>query len=74
MTKQCNVALGVGAGDAIGAAYARRRADAGGKNIEIAPDTLMNLDSIAAAYWALSQQSRDAWTFELDIRPFAEQW
>lgn len=39
-----------------------------------APDRLMNPDSIAAAYWALHQQTRDAWTFEADLRPFAEQW
>ena len=38
------------------------------------PDTLMNPASIAAAYWMLHQQSRDGWTFELDLRPFAETW
>jgi hypothetical protein len=38
------------------------------------PDTLMEPRSIAGAYWALHQQSRDAWTFELDLRPFAETW
>jgi len=40
----------------------------------LAPDTLMEPRSIAEAYWALHQQSRDAWTFELDLRPFAETW
>ena len=40
----------------------------------LAPDTLMEPRSIAEAYWALHQQSRDAWTFELDLRPFAEAW
>ena len=30
--------------------------------------------SIAQAYWQLHAQSRDAWTFELDVRPFAESW
>jgi NAD(P)-dependent dehydrogenase (short-subunit alcohol dehydrogenase family) len=40
----------------------------------LAPDTLMEPSSIAEAYWALHQQSRDAWTFELDLRPFAEAW
>ena len=30
--------------------------------------------SIANAYWALHQQSRDAWTFEMDLRPFGETW
>lgn len=37
-------------------------------------DALMKPDSIAQAYWALHQQSRDAWTFELDLRPFGEKW
>ncbi|MBL8560562.1 MAG: SDR family NAD(P)-dependent oxidoreductase [Hyphomonadaceae bacterium] len=38
------------------------------------PDTLMNPSSIAEAYWRLHTQTRDAWTFELDLRPFAETW
>jgi NAD(P)-dependent dehydrogenase (short-subunit alcohol dehydrogenase family) len=38
------------------------------------PDTLMEPASIGEAYWMLHQQSRDAWTFELDLRPFAERW
>jgi hypothetical protein len=41
---------------------------------ELPPDTLMEPASIAEAYWMLHQQSRDAWTFELDLRPFAERW
>ena len=40
----------------------------------LAPDTLMAPASIAGAYWALHQQSRDGWTFELDLRPYAETW
>jgi NAD(P)-dependent dehydrogenase (short-subunit alcohol dehydrogenase family) len=40
----------------------------------LAPDTLMEPASIAKAYWALHQQTRDGWTFELDLRPFAETW
>jgi len=40
----------------------------------LAPDTLMNPASIAQAYWRLHQQTRDAWTFELDLRPFGETW
>ncbi len=40
----------------------------------LAQDTLMDPHSIARAYWMLHQQSRDAWTFELDLRPFAEVW
>ena len=38
------------------------------------PDTLMDPSSIAEAYWMLHLQTRDAWTFELDLRPFAERW
>jgi NAD(P)-dependent dehydrogenase (short-subunit alcohol dehydrogenase family) len=40
----------------------------------LAADTLMEPASIANAYWALHQQSRDGWTFELDLRPYAETW
>jgi NAD(P)-dependent dehydrogenase (short-subunit alcohol dehydrogenase family) len=37
-------------------------------------NTLMEPRSIADAYWALHQQTKDAWTFELDLRPYAETW
>lgn len=40
----------------------------------LAPDTLMNPASVAEAYWTLAHQSRDAWTFEMDIRPYKETW
>ena len=40
----------------------------------LAPDELMRPESIAEAYWQLHGQSRDAWTFELDLRPAQEQW
>ena len=40
----------------------------------IAPDTLVDPDSIAEAYWQLHRQPRDAWTHELDLRPFGESW
>ncbi len=38
------------------------------------PDTLMNPASIAETYWQLHRQPRDAWTHELDLRPFGENW
>ncbi len=38
------------------------------------PDQLMRPEAVAEAYWALHQQPRDAWTFEQEIRPFAERW
>lgn len=41
---------------------------------DLPPDTLMNPASIADTYWHLHQQPRDAWTHELDLRPFAENW
>jgi hypothetical protein len=34
----------------------------------------MNPDSVAKLYWDLHTQSRDAWTFELDARPYGETW
>ena len=36
--------------------------------------TLMDPASIAETYWRLHQQPRDAWTFELDLRPSEETW
>jgi NAD(P)-dependent dehydrogenase (short-subunit alcohol dehydrogenase family) len=38
------------------------------------PDVLMNPASIAETYWQLHNQPRDAWTFELDLRPYGETW
>ena len=38
------------------------------------PDQLMNPASIAETYWQLYRQPRDAWTFELDLRPYGETW
>ena len=32
----------------------------------------MRPESVAEAYWQLHHQSRDAWTHECDLRPFAE--
>jgi NAD(P)-dependent dehydrogenase (short-subunit alcohol dehydrogenase family) len=40
----------------------------------LAPDQFMRPASIADVYWYLHQQPRDAWTFELDLRPYIEQW
>jgi NAD(P)-dependent dehydrogenase (short-subunit alcohol dehydrogenase family) len=38
------------------------------------PGELMRPEAVAEAYWALHCQPRDAWTFEQEIRPFAEKW
>lgn len=35
---------------------------------------LVDPASIADAYWFIHQQPRDAWTFELDLRPSIEKW
>ena len=35
---------------------------------------LMRPEAVAEAYWALYQQPRDAWSSELEIRPFGEKW
>lgn len=38
------------------------------------PETLMDPDHIAENYWSVYRQPKDAWTFELDLRPFYQQW
>ena len=53
----------------------RIRQQAGPRALEtLEPDRLMNPASVAEAYWQLYRQSRDAWTFELDVRPYREVW
>jgi len=47
--------------------FAQRVADVG-------PEGILNPDHIAQAYWWLHCQPRDAWTFELDLRPSVERW
>jgi NAD(P)-dependent dehydrogenase (short-subunit alcohol dehydrogenase family) len=39
---------------------------------ERGPDGMLNIDAIADAYWFLHHQQRSAWTLELDVRPWAE--
>ncbi|MEN8992314.1 MULTISPECIES: SDR family oxidoreductase [unclassified Acinetobacter] len=39
-----------------------------------AQDGILNPVHIAENYWHLSQQPRDAWTHELDLRPWMERW
>ncbi|HYZ23584.1 MAG TPA: SDR family NAD(P)-dependent oxidoreductase [Rhodopila sp.] len=38
------------------------------------PNRLMRPESVADAYWQLYCQPRDAWTFEMEIRPSGERW
>jgi NAD(P)-dependent dehydrogenase (short-subunit alcohol dehydrogenase family) len=39
-----------------------------------AHDGILDPDHIAENYWYLHTQPRDAWTFELDLRPWIERW
>ena len=54
----------------VDTAWVRERIREGGRE----PAGLMRPEAVANAYWALYQQPNDAWTFEQDIRPFAEPW
>ena len=59
----------------VDTAFVRQRIKSSGVDPEtLASDTLMNPKSVAEAYWNLHHQTRDGWTFEMDIRPFAETW
>ena len=59
----------------VDTAFVRDRVKArGGDPENLPPDTLMNPASIAEAYWRLHTQTRDAWTHELDLRPYGETW
>jgi NAD(P)-dependent dehydrogenase (short-subunit alcohol dehydrogenase family) len=37
-------------------------------------DGILSPEHVADAYWYLHTQPRDAWTFELDLRPWSERW
>jgi NAD(P)-dependent dehydrogenase (short-subunit alcohol dehydrogenase family) len=59
----------------VDTAFVRERMIASGQDPDSLPtDTLMNPASIGDTYWFLHGQSKDAWTFELDLRPFAEKF
>ncbi|HXC54980.1 MAG TPA: SDR family NAD(P)-dependent oxidoreductase [Rhizomicrobium sp.] len=61
----------------VDTAFVKERIRARGGDEAVAriePDQLMHPDSIAEAYWYLHAQTRDAWTFELDMRPYKETW
>jgi NAD(P)-dependent dehydrogenase (short-subunit alcohol dehydrogenase family) len=61
----------------VDTAFVRERIkqQAGSQALEnLEPDRLMNPASIAETYWQLYRQPRDAWTFELDVRPYKEVW
>ena len=50
----------------------RRRERLGQDSFEA--DELVDPASIAETYWQLHLQPRDAWTHELDLRPYGEKW
>src|SRR5271169_288851 len=52
----------------------RRLSAATGVMPDLEPDSLIQTSSVAEAYWALHNQSRDGWTHELDLRPYSERW
>ncbi|HBK08434.1 MAG TPA: short-chain dehydrogenase [Acetobacteraceae bacterium] len=58
---------------AIDTEFARQRAP-GTYESRKAVDGILNPDSIAENYWILHKQPRDAWTHELDLRPWTEAW
>src|SRR4029077_17357602 len=39
-----------------------------------ARDGLLDPDAIADVYWAMHHQQRSAWTLELDVRPWSEEF
>jgi NAD(P)-dependent dehydrogenase (short-subunit alcohol dehydrogenase family) len=59
----------------VDTAFVRERIRAaGGDPAALAADTLMDPAAIGETYWLLHRQPRDAWTFELDLRPHRETW
>jgi NAD(P)-dependent dehydrogenase (short-subunit alcohol dehydrogenase family) len=36
------------------------------------PNSTLSPDGIAESYWRILQQPRDAWSFEVDLRPWVE--
>ncbi|MDQ1242612.1 MAG: hypothetical protein QG586_1233 [Pseudomonadota bacterium] len=57
---------------AIDTAFIRENFPA--KYAEKDQDGILAPEHIADAYWYLHSQPRDAWTFELDLRPWNERW
>jgi NAD(P)-dependent dehydrogenase (short-subunit alcohol dehydrogenase family) len=38
------------------------------------PNSTLSPDGIAQSYWNVLQQPRDAWSFEVDLRPWVEKF
>ncbi|MEM8789874.1 MAG: SDR family NAD(P)-dependent oxidoreductase [Pseudomonadota bacterium] len=45
-----------------------------GQMADKAEDDFLQPEAIADTVWALTRQDKSAWSFEIDIRPFAEAW
>ena len=59
----------------VDTAWVRERIRASGRDPDaLPPGTLMDPASVGETYWALHRQPRDAWAFELEIRPHGETW
>ena len=61
----------------VDTAWVRQRiADREGKEAlsNLDPARLMRPAAVAETYWNLYQQPRDAWSSEIEIRPFGEKW
>ena len=59
----------------VDTAWVRDRIRESGRDpVQLPPDSLMDPASVGATYWMLHQQPRDAWTFELELRPYRETW
>lgn len=59
----------------VDTAWVRERMrERGGDPDKLPEDFLLNPSSVAETYWHLHHQPRDAWTHELDLRPFAEKF
>lgn len=59
----------------VDTAWIRQMIESSGRSTSEMPEhALVDPDSIADAYWFLHRQPRDAWTFELDLRPSIETW
>lgn len=41
---------------------------------KLGADGAIQPDAVAEAYWQLHSQPRNAWTFELDLRPWTQTW
>ncbi len=59
----------------VDTAFVRDRIRGRGDDPDQLPqNTLMDPSSVAETYWQLHHQPRDAWTHEMDLRPFAEKF